>query len=341
MNADSSLTKETNLQSTDYLQKIERFWQLGKFESFNGVGEHRIEYAYFFDEKHTSTIVISPGRCEGYLKYQEVIFDLFRKKYNVFIIDHRGQGFSQRAQQNPHKGYVEAFDFYAQDLHTFIQSIVMPKCDKLPYLLAHSLGCAIATRMMQCFPKTVNNAVLLSPMIAISSGPLPYTLAKMVIKTGNWFNNLLSPKEPWYFLGQSNYKPTCFEKNALTHSKIRYQQFVELYQRNSKIQLGGVTIHWLLEAIKSETNIFTDITKIDTPLVIIQAGDDTIVDNQKQNDFCLQLHTHSSDLSTKKPIQISRARHELLFEVNDIRDQTFQHIFDHFPHQQLTSDHDE
>lgn len=341
MTTDFLLTKESDLQSNHYIQTIERFWQSGVFGSFAGVGEQRIEYAYFFRDDNIANIVISPGRCEGYLKYQEVAFDLYRNKYNVFIIDHRGQGFSQRALINQHKGYVDNFDFYAQDLHTFIKTIVIPKSIDFPYLLAHSMGCAVAARMFQCFPRIIQNSVLLSPMIAINSGAFPYSLAKMIVSVGNSINKLFLPKNSWYFLGQRNYKATPFEKNILTHSQVRYQKFITLYKGHPKIQLGGVTFQWLAEAIKSEANLFADITKIDTPLIVVQASEDCVVDNNKQNLFCEHLHKNAPNIYNIKPLNVEGSRHELLFESDSIRSQAFQHIFTHFPQSLLTLDHGE
>lgn len=324
------LTKEADLKSNDYINNIDLFWQSGTFDSFEGCDSHRIEYAYFYNENHNSTIVISPGRCEGYLKYKEVVFDLFENKYNVFIVDHRGQGLSQRTLKNTHKGYVEKFDIYAIDLHTFIQRVVIPKANELPYLLGHSMGCAIAARMFQICDKVVKSAVLLSPMIAINSGPLPYPLAKLIVSSGHKLNKFLAPNNPWYFLGQNNYQATPFERNVLTHSTCRYNRFIELYIENTQLQLGGVTFQWLSEAIKNETNLFKDIQSTNTPIVVIQAGNDTVVNNQQQYNFCEKLKAISSATVKTNLFVIEGARHELLFETDNIRIETFKYILTHF-----------
>ena len=312
-----------------YLNEIDLFWQSGNFSSFQGAKDITINYAYFIHKSTSPTIVISPGRGEGYLKYKEVIYDLYKNNYNIFIIDHRGQGISQRSLKNNHKGYVDNFDLYVDDLYNFITSIVSHHVQSLPYLLAHSMGCAIALRMFQLYPKVVSNAVLLSPMIAINSGVIPYSVASCIIAIGQTVNEALGG-EPWYFLGQSNYKATPFSKNVLTHSQGRYKQFIDVYNANKNIQLGGVTFHWLTQAIKNENNIFNDINKTNTPLVIIQAGNDLVVNNPKQNIFCQQLNKQSKELCTKKPITIPDANHELLFETDTIRNKTFRHILEFF-----------
>jgi len=304
----------------------EDFWKKGVFSTFKGKKNLNISYAHF---KHSSTapvIVISPGRCESYLKYQETVFELCRSGYNVFLIDHRGQGLSDRMLTNPYKGYVENFDDYADDLHYFITAIVIPNSNNtFPYLLAHSMGCAITIRMLQLYPNVLKKAVLLSPMIAINTGPLPHFIAHGIVRALEKINQKLS-KEPWYFIGQTDYKIRKFDKNLLTHCKKRFQDFVDLYQNNKDIQLGGVTIKWLYEAFKTEQAIFSNLDNIQTPLALFQGSEDKIVDNQKQDKFCSLLHSVSPQIITPKPIVIDGAYHELLFEVTSLRQETISQI---------------
>ena len=328
MKSSMNVTQENNISKSN-IHNIECFWENGIFSSFKGAKNITLEYAYFFKNNNLPTIVISSGRSESYLKYKEVIYDLNKKNFNVFIIDHRGQGLSERTLSNPNKGYVEYFDLYANDLYQFITSIVNQHTSEQPYLLAHSMGCAISLRMFQLFPKVVKKSILLSPMIAINSGPIPYSLATSVIKLGQAINSSLT-EEPWYFIAQSNYKPTPFHKNVLTHSVNRYERTLNIYDTKKDIQLGGVTFQWLYEAIKNEKTLFENINKINTPLLILQAEEDCVVSNKIQNTFCQKLHAHDVNLCACEPIEIKGSYHELLFETDNIRNQTFNHIFKYF-----------
>ena len=85
----------------------------------------RINYATFIHNEVQESIVLVTGRTESYLKYQELAFDLYHQGYNVYIIDHRGQGLSQRLLKDNHKGYVKIFDDYAHDLKQFIDEVVI------------------------------------------------------------------------------------------------------------------------------------------------------------------------------------------------------------------------
>jgi lysophospholipase len=324
-----SFTQEAQLNK-QLSSEIADFWQTGEFSSFQGVENKRINYAAFISSQPESCLVISPGRSESYLKYKELAFDLSALNISIFIIDHRGQGLSERLLENPYKGYVDQFDDYTDDLNTFITTVVKPNCaiaDK-PILLGHSMGGAIATRLIQKYPNSVKATLLSSPMIAINKGGLPEWLAKTLIYSGTFFNQLLTD-QAWYFIGQSDYQLKDFDGNHLMHSKIRYQTFIDLYQEYPQLQLGGVTFNWLKQAIIINQAIFSDLDKIATPISIMQAGEDTIVDNQVQNDFCQQLNQLKPLLCPlSQPLIIEGARHELLFEKDEYRNQALIFISD-------------
>ena len=316
--------KLTKLLSTE----IADFWQTGQFSSFQGIDNTRINYASFIAEKPNNCLVITPGRSESYIKYQELAFDLAKLNINIFIIDHRGQGLSERLLDNPHKGYVKQFDDYTDDLHTFINTLVKPQCatNQQPLLLAHSMGGAIATRLIQKYPNAVKATLLASPMIAINKGGLPEWLAISLITSGNFLNQLIND-QAWYFIGQGDYQAKDFASNNLMHSQIRYQKFIDLYQAQPELQLGGVTFNWLKQAVLTQQKIFAELDKISSPITIMQAGNDTIVDNSAQDNFCHQLNQLKPSLCQQsKPFVIEGAKHELLFESDEYRDQALTFI---------------
>lgn len=303
------------------VKNIISFWQQGCFNSFSGVDNVVIHYAQFIQQQaDCPTIIISPGRCESYLKYQELCFDLYQQGYNLFIIDHRGQGLSGRFFPSVNRGYVTHFQDYVDDLQYLVENIVTKHCSAKPYILAHSMGGAIAVRFMQDFPDAIKAAVISSPMLGFNSGVLPYWLAQSLVVIKAKLNSLLS-KNPWYFLGQKDYSVIDFKDNKLTHSLARYQQFVDLYSNNKAIQLGGVTSHWLMQSITAQKEIFAKLFQLKTPVLLLQAGADSVVSPQAQNLFCQQLH-HLQPQSCPhgRPSRFDGAYHELFFESDNYRD---------------------
>jgi lysophospholipase len=328
----NQFTTESQLASR-YTDDIAYFWQKGQFSHFAGVDKVRINYATFIHDEPTPTkcLVISSGRSESYLKYKELSFDLFNHGYSVFLIDHRGQGLSQRLLTDPHKGHVEKFQHYVDDLASFIDKVVTPHCQgNKPNLLAHSMGGAIAARYLQDFPDKIQASVLSSPMLGLNSGNIPEFIAKSVVKVTAQFNQWFD-ETPWYFLGHKGFTQHPFSDNVLMHSPIRYQYFTQLYNSTPKIQLGGVTIQWLTESLKALKKLFNNIDKITVPTLVLQASKDTVIKNQAHNDFCQKLHQlHPQSCPNAKPLVIDGAYHELFFESDAYREQALQAVIQWF-----------
>ena len=332
---DFIFTTESQLTARHH-SEIANFWQQGDFGHFSGVKELRINYATFtHNESQNKCLVIVSGRSESYLKYQELAFDFFNAGYHIFLIDHRGQGLSQRALANSNKGYVENFQYYVDDLAYFISNIVSSHCtsDKgteKPYLLAHSMGGAIAARYLQDYPKAIQASVLSSPMLGFNDGGVPHFIAESVIKTTAQLNQWLDDT-PWYFFGHKDFSQRSFDDNMLMHSKVRYQLFTELYQTNKQIQLGGITVKWLTESLTALENIFAHIDKITTPTLVLQSGADKIVSNEAQNEFCQQLQKlQPQSCPDGKPLVIENAYHELFFESDVYRQQALTAVLNWF-----------
>ncbi len=330
-----NFTSESQLVNS-YANGIAHFWQQGRFDHFSGVNNVRINYATFINtDKAVSAkcLIISSGRSESYLKYKELSYDLYHQGYSVFLIDHRGQGLSQRVLTDSHKGHVEDFQYYVDDLASFIENVVTPHCqNSKPYLLAHSMGGAIAARYMQDFPDKIQAAVLSSPMLGFNSGNVPEIIAQSVLTISAQLNQWLDDN-PWYFLGHKGFTQHKFSENKLMHSSVRYQLFTQLYQDTPEIQLGGVSVQWLTTSQIALEAIFENINKITTPTLVLQAGQDQIIKNQAQDDFCQQLQKlQPQSCPTGKPVSIAGAYHELFFESDTYREQALQAAMQWFKH---------
>ena len=306
------------------------FWDKVIFDQFEGVDGVAIKFACITKQSHTKTLVIIPGRGESYTKYHDVIFSFYNKAYNVYILDHRGQGHSGRLLDNKNKGYVKKFQDYVDDLTFFVNNIVMKQNINKPYLLAHSMGGAIATRFMQDHPESIQAAVLSCPMLAFNTGILPKSIAKMLVNTLVILNTWLG-STPWYFLGQKDYKVRKFSDNKLTHSTSRYHNFITLYNNTEALQLGGVTSHWLKESVNAQRVIFSDLQKLTTPIIVFTASADKIVCPKAQYQFCQALHAVAPlKHPLKAPIVFRGAYHELFFEIDEYRNQAINNSLDWF-----------
>ncbi|MCE9680450.1 alpha/beta fold hydrolase [Shewanella sp. AS1] len=291
----------------DIEQRLTLFWQKVIHSSLITPDKTSLAYCYIRQSQPGPAIVISSGRVESYLKYQELIFDLYQQGYSVYAIDHRGQGLSQRLTDNPHKGYVKYFDDYVEDFEYFIEQVVKPARHEQLYLVGHSMGSAIGTLYLAKAPDTFNAALLCAPMYGIK---LP--LHKRVIY---WLARLLdngSERQANYVLGGKDYEPVSFEKNELTHSEARYRRYRHLYQQRPELQLGSPTNRWLTQALLACDRAVSAARHSKTPILILQASEDSIVDNDAQ----LSAQGDNCDL-----VSLAQARHEIFIETDSVRDQ--------------------
>ncbi|MGL5091015.1 MAG: alpha/beta fold hydrolase [Aeromonas sobria] len=306
------LTSEADVP-TLYQQTLPDFWRQhaveGEFKGKDGV---TIRYAALRQAKVDRAILIVNGRVESYLKYQELAWDLWRQGYSLYLIDHRGQGMSGRMLADPQKGYVDHFDDYVLDLKQFHDQVIIADQPAKLFLLAHSMGGAISARYLERWPDDIKAAVLSSPMLGINLGGLPKWLAKGLATTigtvGGWIG------EPPYGPGQGGYQDHGFADNELTHSQSRYQAFRQLYEQHPQIKLGGATAHWIYQGITGADAAIADAGAIKTPLLVLQAGNDSVVENAAQDRFCTLANCEGG-----KPLRIEGAWHELFIESDDKR----------------------
>lgn len=306
------LTPEADV-ATLHQQTLPDFWRQHAVESaFKGKDGVTIRYAALRQAKVDRAILIVNGRVESYLKYQELAWDLWRQGYSLYLIDHRGQGLSDRLLTDPEKGYVDQFDDYVLDLKQFHDEVIAQDQPAKLFLLAHSMGGAISARYLERWPGDIEAAVLSSPMMGINLGGLPKWLAKGLAATigtvGGWLG------EPPYGPGQGPYESHDFADNGLSHSAARYQAFRELYEQRPQIKLGGATAHWIYQGLTGADAAVAGAGAIKTPLLLLQAGDDSVVDNAAQDAFCALARCEGG-----KPLRIEGAWHELFMEADPQR----------------------
>ena len=277
-----------------------------------------IRYVALRNPASHNAILLVSGRMESYIKYQELAYELFQQGYSVYLYDHRGQGFSGRMLGDPHKGYVVNFEDYVADLKQFRDQVVQADQPNRLFLLSHSMGGAIAARYLQQYPHDIDAAVLASPMFGIDLGFLPNWLARVVTGLMEWITQLLGIESP-YAPGQGRYEALPFADNDLTHDALRYAQFRAVYQHYPEVQLGGPTARWVNLAIPFAEQAVQAGQQITTPLLLLQAGADSVVSNDQQQEFCDQMRLAGHPCTGDKPLTIAGARHELLNESDEFR----------------------
>jgi len=323
----SELNQRESTYSTFLADTLSPFWQT-KVNKGHFVNRQQlnIHYAYVKVADAQGAIVISPGRVEGYEKYQELVYDFTQQGYSVFVIDHQGQGLSSRRLTNKEKGYVEDFDDYVMDLDQFITDIVKPMHQGKLYLVSHSMGGAIGLRYVQQHPNQFSKAVFSSPMWGLNSGAIPKPIAKGIFNVVNWFTTLVTDQSPYFFGGQG-YNPVEFESNQLTTSKQRYQYFRSVYAAKPDLQLGSVTFGWIRASVNAIDTAFKQLNLVKLPVMVLQAENDEVIENEAQNAFCSELAKLGNPCVNDTPIVINNAKHELFIESDKPRSEVLAKIF--------------
>ncbi len=297
-------------------------WAQRRQSQFAGVGGVPIAWMSLTGFSADRAIVLVNGRVETFHKYQELCWELTRQGYDVFALDHRGQGCSGRLTPDSQLGHVEEFADYVSDLHTFIDTIVKPAGYPQLFILGHSMGGTVTSLYLAQYPDEIAAAVLSAPMHGI--------------KVSHWMKPIASPlarvaeqlqRQPGYAPGQTPYYPKPFADNPLCQSQCRYEWFRNLYEDQPALKLGGPSSRWVWQALSAARQSVALAGQIRCPVLLLQNEQDTIVDNRAQNLFCQQIRQAGGQCQVKV---IKGARHEVLFEQDLQRVQAVTAVLEHF-----------
>jgi lysophospholipase len=266
------------------------------------------------------TVCILPGRTEWIEKYFETVRDLRSRGFAVAILDWRGQGLSDRALGDRHKGHVGSFAEFDIDLETFMNEVVLPDCPPPIFALAHSMGATVLIRAVYRGQRWFDRMVLSAPMLGIAFLN-SMTIAGMIVRAMR-FGGFGSMYVPGRYPGVLDLRP--FVGNILTTDPVRFARNAAVLEAEPALGLGGPTVAWCDAAFRAMRAIAdpTYPARIRQPILIVGAGRDAIASNQAIEDFATLLRAGSH-------LVINGAQHELLMEQDRFRTQ-FWAAFDAF-----------
>jgi lysophospholipase len=264
-------------------------------------------------EKRRGTVCLFSGRGEFIEKYFETIGDLRRRGFAVAMMDWRGQGGSDRALRNPSKGHVEDFAHYDADLRQFMNEIVLSDCPAPFYGMAHSMGGHILLRSALTKVCWFDRLILAAPMIDIAQEMVRQPFLRLFIEglvlVG--LGDLFIPGgrgRPWEL--------APFDDSRLTSDRLRYERIRDVLEAAPWVGLGSPTIAWLHAASRSlmQINALGFAPSVKVPTLIVAAGNDDVVSTRAIERFATRV-------KTCRHLVIAGAKHELLQERDEIRDQ--------------------
>jgi lysophospholipase len=256
------------------------------------------------------TVCLFQGRAEFIEKYFETVRDLRARGFAVATLDWRGQGLSDRALRNPHKGHVRSFSQYQIDLEAFINEVVLPDCPPPVFALAHSMGATVLLRAASAGQRWFDRMVLLAPMIA-----LPGLRRSRASRSMIRFLRLAGLGSFYVPGGDATVmQQRPFIGNLLTSDPVRYARNVAVLEAEPKLAIGWPTVAWADAAFRVMQQLSQPAfpAGIRQPILIIAAGQDAVVSTAAIDDFAVRLRAGSH-------LIVPGARHELLMEADRFR----------------------
>lgn len=266
------------------------------------------------------TVALFQGRAEFIEKYFETINELLARDFHVVTLDWRGQGGSERDLADPRKGHIDDFALYQRDLDAFITDVLALECPSPWYALAHSMGGAILLDRAHSARSPFDRMIVTAPMIDVEGLRFP-TGARALADTLDMFG-LGAMYVPGGGPEALNELP--FEGNRLTSDAARFARNAEVVRAAPQLAVGDPTVGWANAAFRLMKQFAAPeyARAVRTPVMAFLCGRDRIVSSRAIQRFTQRLPVASL-------IDIPGARHELLMERDELREQ-FWAAFDAF-----------
>lgn len=288
----------------------------GYFENEAGL---KLHYQYMVNPNEKASIVMSHGYCEFTTKFAETMYYFYQMGYSVFIMEHRGHGFSAREVEGLYKVYVRRFEDYIEDFNQFIRTVVIPNSlTEHLYLFAHSMGGGIGIRYLETYPQVFEKAVLSSPMIRLSAVEGNKWAAMLVCLLS--YIPFLSKK---YLPNHRDYDHKFKYPHCSTMSKARYEYQYSEREREIHYRTNGATLSWAREAFNVYKKILKNAHLIKIPVILMQASLDTLVVGEAQDEFADMVP--SCNLITYE-----ECKHEIFNATDDIILDYYTRVFDFY-----------
>lgn len=275
----------------------------------------RVRVAAWHTDRNTAsngTVLVFPGRTEFIEKYGPAAGQLAARGFCSVVVDWRGQGLTARAKPDRRLGHIDDFAEYQDDVAVLVDVARQADMPKPWFLLGHSMGGCIGLRALhEHLP--VQAAVFSGPMWGVRmSGldrPVAWTIALLGPVLG--FGDRRTPRT------QADHKliATGFEGNDLTTDRTMWDFMKTQIARYPDLALGGPTVIWF-RAMMIETARLMRLPAPDIAALTFLADGETIVDTDRIR--WLMARWPKGRLES-----IGHAKHELMMERAEVRDQFF------------------
>jgi lysophospholipase len=266
------------------------------------------------------TVCVMQGRAEFIEKYFETIADLRRRGFAVVAFDWRGQGLSGRLTRNRRKGHVADFAHYLRDVDAVHAQVLEPLMPKPHFVLAHSMGAAVALQAAMEGRLPFQRLVATAPMVALSMVRQPRSakIAALILNLLGFSRSFIPGG------GETSIAEKPFAGNPLTSDRARYERNGEAAAGIGDGAVGDPTVGWIAAAFRAMAKLSSSEVPlaIRVPTLVVAAGADPVCGTPEIERFAARLKAGHA-------LVIPGSRHEILMERDAIREQ-FWAAFDAF-----------
>lgn len=288
--------------------------------TFTGHDGNSLFYEYFQVRESRGAVVVLHGLSEFTSKYHEFAWYLLNQGYDVFLYDQRGHGRSCRLTDRLDLIHVDAFTDYQKDLHCFISQVVRKVTSAPLYLYAHSMGGAVAVQYLAAHPQVFSKAVLSAPMIEPMTGGVPPFLARWGLsifillgqgKKKFWQSAEFDPEYPF----------------ARSHDKsfARFSRNMDIRLANPCYCTTPQSLRWIQQSLFLRHKLTRKrfLKKIQTPILMLRAEKDTVVNGDAQADF-------AKNCAVCRQVIMPDACHSMLLGTHETITDHVRQVLDHF-----------
>jgi lysophospholipase len=290
-------------------------WQWGHFEN----GDHaNIRYGFAKADASKAVVVFVTGYTGDAEEFFESIKDLLKHGYDVWEMDWRGNGGSQRYLSNHDKVHLLGTDHDARDLYQFVSTIVKKEEGKSIFLITHSYGGLVALECLHDHPGVFEKAVLSSPAFSFPKAPFwavnPLASSMCLLGFGKDY--------AWDQADYPQLEPKLLNPLWHTHDAERLLIPDAIFQTHADLRVGGVTWGFIAQFTGAigRTTSPSYLAAIKTPILICSGKSDKISDPD--------AHARVAHLLPNAELYVvPDGRHELMRESDDLRNGWFNKVF--------------
>ena len=285
-------------------------WQWHYFKNHDGAS---IRYGFVHAPDCKGTIILVPGFNDAGETYFETIREFVAHGFDVWQMDWRGQGGSQRYFSEKEKCHSLGTDHDEADLAQFVALVRKETCRRPLILIGHSFGGLVSLRYLHDHPGTVDMAVLAAPALSlVLEDKAPTWMSRPVIETMvllGFGQSYAKDQGDWYHMRGELTRP-----DLNSHDPERLALLEAWFDRKPELRAGGAT--WAFANEFQKTGLLVTqpqyLRDIHTPLLIGSALADKIADPDLHKQVCLYLPDATL-------ITIPDARHCIFHESDEYR----------------------